>query len=536
MVRGPGRDIITLPLGKKDSSPKHYNKELSQKRIGKIINLPKKPLGLDNITIQLEEDADISLYAMVKAVDNKYIYLLRIIDLNYYSPEATPQSLKIRETVLQEEVGPETAMSHFFSMRIARAELVDVTVKSESGYKLIGPKRIPLPGTPVYVIEDFDKDLLIGTQEDPIYIGNLMDTNISATIDLQKLSRHMLIIGSTGTGKSWLRGVLMERIYELGVPQLIFDPLRDYVEAVDDLGGVNLRYGVNFMPSLISLPTEAFASMLKGVLTPLQMSLAVRGFIRFKQKGKEEPERLIKYIEEVAKEMNAHSETEANTIARVESLLRELGYITPESSGILNYVSSQGKSLNILSEDMLAELISNRKLVNIDLHGINDLAFQTTVASVLNQILSLRKKNKIDPIIVSFDEAHRIAPRVKSHSESPPSLPIIKDLVRFGRHYGIGLIAITQYPDSVDIELVRLPATRVIFALDSDQLGAIRGLLGDLPEYIRDNLPKLEKGTAFLSGTIDVVRHTLYVRITGERKTTHGGKTPKFRTIKKQNK
>ena len=183
----------------------------------------------------------------------------------------------------------------------------------------------------------------------------------------------------------------------------------------------------------------------------------------------------------------------------------------------------------MFARSILAHLLNTRKTVNIDLLGVSDLALQVTVAAVLSDVVRLRRENKIDPLIVSFDEAHRIVPRTHSRQHIPPSAYVVKNLIRFGRHYGIGVIAITQFPDSVDIELIRLPATRFVFAVDSEQLGSIRGILGDLPEVIKNMLPKLEKGTAFLAGTADVIRHTLYIRIREDRQTTHGGETPKYR-------
>ncbi len=536
-AEGSSQDRLTLPIHNKLFSGQQKAQEVKRQRIGEVVNLPGRPLSIGNITIQLQNDADISLYSLLWAIDNEYVYLLRVIDLNYYSPVATPQSVKMKKEFLKEEVSPEAAMSHFFAQRIARAELIDVAKRMAGGHQLIGPKRIPCPGTPVYAVDSEIRELLFGKQEDPITIGTLVDTNIEVTIDIQKLNRHVLIIGTTGTGKSWLRGVLLEKIHELGVPQVIFDPLRDYTEAVRELSGINLRYGQNFLPSLAALPTDVFASMLKPVLTPLQLSIAIRAFEAFKREASRnenvDPLRLIEHIRNVAHSMRAQEDTRENTVARVETLLRELGYIRGNEEGILRYISSnrQHASSLILSKNNLANFINNRKIINIDLYGVDDLALQVTVASVLSQILSLRAENRIPPLVVSFDEAHRIAPRVRSRNEAPPSLLVVKNLARYGRHYGIGLIVITQYPDSVDVELIRLPATRFIFAIDSDQLGAIKGLLGDLPDEIRDNLPKLEKGTAFLAGTMDVVRHTLYVRITSERRTTHGGSAPKFRTV-----
>jgi len=495
--------------------------------IGKVVNLPGKPINTENIIVAIEEDEEISMHALLVAKDDDYLYLLRVVDIFYYSPLATPQDSKTALVLFQKNVTPEEAMGHFQAFRAVRTELLDVAIKEEEEFRLLGPKKIPKPLTPVYRPSSESYKLLYGYQRNPVTVGKLIDSDVEATIDVQNLSRHLLVIGTTGTGKSWFRGVLLERLYDMGVPQLVFDPLRDYVVAVEDLGGVNLRYGRDYLPDLSTITEGSFANMLIDVLTPLQLSIALKGFRKFKMaviNGKHgpEPAKLLDYIEEAAEDMRARDETRGNVLGRIEVLLREMGYDT-ERRGILAY---SGSAENILTAEKLGKMLNDKLIVNIDLRGVGDLGLQTTVASSLSQLRHLREKDVVPPLIVSFDEAHRIAPRGKGSS---PALPIVKDTIRFGRHYGIGVIAITQFPDSVDIELIRLPTTRLIFAVDADQIGAVSGLLGDLPESLRRHLPKLERGTAFLAGTVDVVRHTLYVRISSERRTKHGGETPQFR-------
>ncbi len=511
------------------------------KKIGVIVNLGNEPIRLGKIIVGLEGDEEIALSSIVVACDfhNNVMFVLRVIDQLYYSPLAHPTDIRIRREVLGEEVtAPAEIMSHIGAIRALKTELVDVIKYENGNLELIGPRCVPPPGTPVYTASKVILSALLGRQEVPIKVGTLLGADADVTIDLQKLNRHMLIVGTTGTGKSWLRGVLLEKIYDLGVPQVVFDPLRDYVKATEQLGGINLRYGKKFLPPLSELTPGLFGLLLEGVLTPLQLSLAVRAFDMYRRKVlngkiKEDPWAIIDLIEYVAREMSVKEETKRNTIARVETLLRQLGY-SERRRGLLSYANtaSENDDVQIVDAPAMERIIREKRLVNIDLHGVSDLELQVTISTILNQLLRLREQNRIDPLIISFDEAHRIAPRVRPNQKVPPSVYVVRNLIRYGRHYGIGVIAITQFPSSVDIELIRLPATRFIFAVDSDQLGAISGLISDLPEEIRNNLPKLERGTAFLAGTADIVRHTVYVRIESERRTEHGGKAPKFRPNK----
>jgi DNA helicase HerA-like ATPase len=85
----------------------------------------------------------------------------------------------------------------------------------------------------------------------------------------------------------------------------------------------------------------------------------------------------------------------------------------------------------------------------------------------------------------------------------------------------------TQSPIDIDRSIIRQCNTRLVFALEPDQLDAIRGVKSDASEEMLRALPKMPRGTCLLSGTYESVKHTIPVRIR-ERKTenSEGGKTP----------
>jgi DNA helicase HerA-like ATPase len=76
--------------------------------------------------------------------------------------------------------------------------------------------------------------------------------------------------------------------------------------------------------------------------------------------------------------------------------------------------------------------------------------------------------------------------------------------------------------------------TRLIFALEKDQLRAIQGVTADLDERLLAKLPKLPRGVCAVSGSSEIVRHGFLMKIR-ERETPVGGSTPKvFAGRKKQ--
>ncbi|MCD6513861.1 MAG: DUF87 domain-containing protein [Candidatus Odinarchaeota archaeon] len=114
----------------------------------------------------------------------------------------------------------------------------------------------------------------MGHVEYPLRLGYLVGTSrVAAAIDVNNLTRHIIIVG--GTGKSYFRGLLIELLYDLGVPQINFDILNEYETAVQKLGGLNLRLGENYRPRLDYLSPDEFEHMIEQyVPTPFQKTIA----------------------------------------------------------------------------------------------------------------------------------------------------------------------------------------------------------------------------------------------------------------------
>ena len=122
-----------------------------------------------------------------------------------------------------------------------------------------------------------------------------------------------------------------------------------------------------------------------------------------------------------------------------------------------------------------------------------------------------------------IDEAHLFVPE----GESSPCKQVIREGVRIGRHHGISMILMTQSPVDIDKRAIRQCNTRLVFALEPDQLDAIRGVKADASEELLRSLPKLPRGTCLLSGTYESIRHTIPVKIRlRQTSDSEGGKAP----------
>ena len=120
-----------------------------------------------------------------------------------------------------------------------------------------------------------------------------------------------------------------------------------------------------------------------------------------------------------------------------------------------------------------------------------------------------------------MDEAHLFLPA----GDSTTSSQVLAELIRMGRHYGVGIIVSSQSPGDIDRRITKITNTRFIFAIEPSELASVSGLLGDTPTDLMSNLPRLRVGTCLLAGSRETVKHSMVVQV-GKRATKDGGTTP----------
>ena len=159
----------------------------------------------------------------------------------------------------------------------------------------------------------------------------------------------------------------------------------------------------------------------------------------------------------------------------------------------------------------------------INCKKLTSVQLQSVATAVLRELQNLRLKEHIPPYVMVIDEAHLFVP----HDSASPCKQIIREGVRIGRHHGICMILLTQSPIDIDKSTIRQCNTRMVFALEADQLDAIRGVKADATDEMLRALPKMPQGTCLLSGTYESVKHTIPVKIRPRNtKNSEGGETP----------
>lgn len=447
------------------------------------------------------------LVAYFEREGRKFGAVLRVTDVRHVSEYSRARTIEIEEK-LGVRAYPELIQDDLIGEYIeAVTELIDCFIVRAGDIHPIGPVVPPPPRAEVYKADKRVMNILVGKVKNPLYIGHLHGSPTRVELEANNLIRHMIILGGTGTGKSWFRGVLMEELHKMGVLQVNLDILDEYTQATEQLGGVNITLKKDYKPRLDVFSPDEFDQLIEDyVPTPFQRTIARQGYVKFRDMSRRAltpltPKDLLRFVDIAADEYNAREDTRQNTISRLEAFIQDFG---------------------IFGESIDWKMLTRKyRLVNIRFPYMADQVIRAGIAAVLKELMSLRNYGAIDPLVISFDEAHTIIPR----GRKSPAATVVRHLLRYGRHIGIGIIMITQRPSSIDDEAVNMPATRVIFATDPAELKGLKTLLSDLGDYALNLIPRLEAGTAVITGTRDILRHSLYVSIRSNRNTTHGGRS-----------
>jgi len=353
----------------------------------------------------------------------------------------------------------------------------------------------PKPGTLAYAVTSDIVTRIFGDGR-CARVGILLGTDVHFCLPLRALSRHGLVVGGTGAGKSHFLLVLIEELAKLGSRFIVIDVMGEYREAISNLGGAYVTAYRDLVPDLKLLQADEFLELTKGVPTSdLQRVIVTHALNEFlKDANAQTPKDFLAKLASSAKKFKARPETQMNLTQRFEIFLKTV-------FGNLNARPTDAETFASIFEK------AGWKLgIYVPQDGVaRDLA----VAYVLNLLRGLGAQTRDGRgVLIAIDEAHVLAPR---HG-STLSKRLIADAVRRGRHYGLSLLLITQLPASIDEEIVSLVNFAAVFALPGTQLRALAFYLPHIDEVL-DWIPKLQIGHALIVGSRSAVPIPVAVRV-----------------------
>lgn len=379
-----------------------------------------------------------------------------------------------------------------------------------------------------------------------------LDDNAIAYLNGNKFfQRHAIVVGSTGSGKSWTTARVLEQVASLpNGNALVFDLHGEYAPLVADgikhfrIAGPNdlekeesgLESGIVYLPFWL-LGYEAMISVFvdrsdqNAPNQAMLMSRAVNDSKRaFLAAGKHQdvlenftidspvPFDLDDVIEQLKRRNvelvpGAKSQKQGPYYGKLSRLIARFeNKVTDRRLGFLFQGDDETQRFDWLQTLSLA-LIGGSQDQSDKKGGVKIIDFSEVPSDILPLIVSLVARlafsvqqwtvpEKRHPIALFCDEAHLYIPeRTRGDGESEISISIFERIAKEGRKHGVGLVVISQRPSEVNRTVLSQCNNLIAMRLtNAEDQGVVRRLLPDSLGGFGDLLPVLDTGEALVVG------------------------------------
>ena len=405
------------------------------------------------------------------------------------------------------------------------------------------------------VLTDFMRVIAnIASDGERLSLGHYtLDDKAEAFLNGNKFfQRHAIIVGSTGSGKSWTTARVLECM--AGLPNtngIVFDihgeyrPLRDIgIRHLRIAGPKDLDANSKLVDGVVHLPYwllayEAMVSMFvdrSDQNAPNQAMIMSRAIVTAKRdylsKGEHHEvlenftidspipfslKEVIAEIEWLDAEMvpgsRANSEKQGPFHGKLSRLVERLqNKQTDRRLGFLFQAPEETMDFRWL-EKLVAILVAGTKDQLDKLGGLKIVDFSEVPSDMLPLIISLVAKLVFSiqqwtptehrhPVALFCDEAHLYIPERQSSSGSEGfAVDAFERIAKEGRKYGVGLVVISQRPSEVNRTVLSQCNNLVAMRLtNGDDQNVVRRLLPDSLGGFSDLLPVLDTGEALVVG------------------------------------
>ncbi len=490
----------------------------------------------------------------------------RIGEFVYYEADAGDERRQIVGTIntrklvrnlpdafLADPNTPPSAVSSLIGLDGDALEIYEITVETIGYFSrklgdFVNPRIPPNPGDPIFLASSETLAQMLSprkiSETGSAHIGSLLTREqgeVPVVLSVKDVvSTHLAILASTGSGKSYTAGVLVEELMRPfnRASVLIVDPHGEYHTMQSIQGDQQFAGSDGYRPEVkiftpdkikvrFSTLTEADVKYLLPEGTSDKMlhflGQAFRSLTdRLKAEGRRDY--LYSYYDlrdEVQKQQYGKDDRDAGDGGNVSSI-----------QGLLWRLDSRfdrkGSIFHTSEHIELGDLYRPGRCTIVQLSDIEQHEQQVIVGTLLRRVnkarmLTVREEvtageNYLDyPVFTLLEEAHRFAPA----GAGVVSTHVLKQILSEGRKFGVGIGLITQRPGKLDQDVLSQCMTQIIMRIVNpiDQQtvaqsveGAGRALLAELPA--------LTKGQAIICG---VGTNTPVMCRIRPRLTAHGG-------------
>ena len=398
---------------------------------------------------------------------------------------------------------------------------------------LMGLPRKSVCGFPVLEHADFGKEVVNYSNQqgrDILHLGKIFnmgaETDTEVNLDLQSLSMHTFITGSTGSGKSNTVYLLLNKLSKKGIHFMVIEPAKgEYKNMFGFYPDVQV-YGTN----------PQYTNLLK--INPFKFSEGIHVL--------EHVDRLIEIFNvcwpmyaampSVLKDAVLQAYTECgwdliesknryndNLFPTFSDLLNELVAVIKDSAYSeevkSNYTGSLVTRIRSLTNGLNGQIFSTNEIDNnelfdkntiIDLSRVGSTETKSLIMGILIMRLSEYRMSSSKEMnaslhhITVLEEAHNILKRTSTEQNleganvAGKSVEMISNAIAEMRTYGEGFIIADQSPSAVDISAIRNTNTKIIMRLPDEQDQHLAGKSAGLKDNQLDEIAKLPKGVAVI--------------------------------------
>jgi DNA helicase HerA-like ATPase len=354
------------------------------------------------------------------------------------------------------------------------------------------------------------------------YIGLLRSHDMKVHLNINELvQKHVSVIAKTGSGKSYIVGILVEELLKRKIPVIVLDPHGEYSGLMhpnidksdskqmsrfnikpqgysDAVHEYSLNPDINSGTLPLTLPSyglspDAISELLGLRGTGVQTAIMFKAINRIMNKKNYFTLKELRHVIELDK-----NSAKWHLINNLENLI---------ATGIFADRPTR-----------LRELVQPGRVSVINLRGIPPTQQQIAVTHLTRQLFEARKLNKIPAMMLVVEESHQFCPQ----QGSSRAANILKTIASEGRKFGLGMTLVTQRPAMVDKNVLSQCNTQIILKVTNpNDLKALVASVEGLNASMVDEIQRLPISVAVLIGAGIQMPVFVDVRV---RETKHGGR------------
>ncbi|MCS7098731.1 MAG: ATP-binding protein [Sulfolobales archaeon] len=381
------------------------------------------------------------------------------------------------------------------------------------------PKYPPPPETPVYLASsEHLRRVYRWESRSGVKVGSLVGfSDLDVYVNVSALTKHLLIAGTTGSGKSNLVAVLADRVAQIGGSVVVFDVHGEYVGLKPESSRVEVvEYGAAINPN--EVPVGQLAHMIVQESTAYEQRRLLKNALSslasdIREKILEDKLPLREAIKKLYEESTAREFTKDLS---PEGIYKEL---------LMEYVSKRAKPLEgttpswqqkarlsarrkevvdavlekvesffrwrrvDLEVPRISDVVKCGRIVVVNASNLSDEDRDYVLSAIADDVLSSLRARKAPPTLLVVEEAHIFLGR-KRETLSKKAL---QRFIREGRKFGGMLAIVSQRPRALDTDVVsqvqNFAFLRLVQEADRSAVMEVTDVLGDEYSSIFPTLP-----------------------------------------------